>query len=132
MVSGPKRHIAVDVMGLILYCVVTSANTSDITAGRTIAQKLSKSEKHPRMEKIVADSAYKSLSDSAGGLSVVISVKDPKIKGFVPIRHRWVVERSFAWLYRQRRLVRDYEKNPKHQKSMVFLGMMKIMLNKLS
>jgi len=130
-VNGRKRHIAVDVLGLVIACMITSANTSDISAGRDIANKLCDNHNNPRMQKIVADSAYKSLQASTGGIKVDISEKDPNVKGFIPVRHRWIVERTFAWMYRQRRLCKDYEVKPKHQKSMVYLGMIRIMLNRL-
>ena len=95
-VNGRKRHIAVDVLGLVIACMITSANTSDISAGRDIANKLCDNHNNPRMQKIVADSAYKSLQASTGGIKVDISEKDPNVKGFIPVRHRWIVERTFA------------------------------------
>lgn len=127
-VKGRKRHVAVDVLGLILLCAVTAANVSDIHSGREFINELSGS---PRLEKILLDKGYQSLEGQYGGFKVEISSKDKELKGFVPVHKRWVVERTFSWLNRQRRLCRDYEVNVDNQKAMIFVGMSKIMLNRL-
>ena len=62
---------------------------------------------------------------------VQVSSKKPDQVGFVPIHKRWVVERTFAWLKRQRRLARDYEFDSENQRSMIFIGITKLILKRL-
>jgi len=72
--------------------------------------------KHPHLETVIADSAYRGFQKHSVRLKVEISEKKAHEKGFVPVRHCWVVERTFSWLNRRRRLARDYEYSPTHQK----------------
>lgn len=58
--------------------------------------------------------------------------RNDDIKGFVIIPRRWVVERTFSWLYFNRRLSKDYEKTTKNSESMVYLAMIQIMLARLN
>lgn len=131
-IYGRKRHIVVDVLGLIIACVVTAANTADVVAGREILKSIDKSGQEPRLEKILGDSAYQGLDNYGGTIRTEISEKKGENKGFQPIRHRWKVERTFAWLYRQRRLTRDYEvKNVTHEQ-MIYVSMIRLGLNRLT
>jgi putative transposase len=57
--------------------------------------------------------------------------REPGSKGFVPEAFRWAVERTFAWLNRQRRLVRNYEKKTVHQESMNYIGNIRVCLKRL-
>ncbi|MFK7873284.1 MAG: IS5 family transposase, partial [Oligoflexales bacterium] len=110
-VNGRKRHIAVDVMGMLLSCVVMSANQHDRHAGEVITAQLNDDENFPRLEKILGDKAYRDVGISCRvPASIEADCRKEGEKGFVPQAFRWVVERSFAWLNRQRRLVRNYEK----------------------
>jgi putative transposase len=132
-VNGRKRHIAVDCLGLLLSCVCTSANTADPRAGEFLALRLNNIDEFPRLKKILADNAYQGV-----GLGLVtpvsIEAKErlPGQKGFVPEAFRWAVERTFAWLNRQRRLVRNYEKKPGHQESMNYIANIRICLKRLT
>lgn len=132
-INGRKRHIAVDVNGLLLECVCTSANTPDATSGEELADSLNDMSEFPRLEKILGDSAYHNVGAK---LRVPVSIeasmrREGSSKGFVPEAFRWVVERTFAWLNRSRRLVRNYEKKIVHQESMNFIGNIKLCLKKL-
>ncbi len=118
-VKGSKRHILVDVLGLIELCLVTTANTSDIKAGREMVAPIDEQNLQPRLEKILADGAYQALCDSSSA-ELEISTKDASINGFVPLRIRWKVERSFAWPRRKRRLNRNYERYLEHHKQFVY------------
>ncbi|MFK7873622.1 MAG: transposase [Oligoflexales bacterium] len=111
-VNGRKWHIAVDVIGVLLSCVVTSANQHDQHAGKVTTTQLNDDKNFPRLEKILGDKAYRDVGISYKVLTSIESDcrKDGE-KGFVLQAFCWVVERSFAWLNRQRRLVRNYEKN---------------------
>ena len=127
-VKGRKRHVVVDVLGLIIFCTITAANISDIHPGREFIKQLSGA---PRLEKVLLDKGYQGFEGKYGNFKVEISSKNKEIEGFVPVHKRWVVERTFAWLNRQRRLCRDYEVDIDNQKAMIFVGISKIMLNRL-
>ena len=130
-VKGIKRHIMVDVLGLIVMCMVTTANSSDISAGRKMVYELEEQNIYPRLEKILGDNAYQTLCDDSL-LNLEISTKDASIKGFVPLRIRWKVERSFAWLGRNRRLNRNYERELFNHEQMVYIANIKLMLSTLT
>ena len=117
-----------DILGLILFCTITAANVADVHPGREFIPKL---QMLPRLEKVLADKAYQGIQGEHDNITVELTSKKPEQEGFVPIRKRWVVERSFSWLKRQKRLARDYEYDSEHQKSMIFIGMSKILLNRL-
>lgn len=130
--NGRKRHIAVDIGGLILDCAVSPANESDVHAGRKLVEKLNDEELYPRIEKILGDNAYKGVgADLRVPITVESTERKPGQKGFVPEAFRWVVERTFAWLNRQRRVARNYEKNPIHQVSMTFIANIRLCLKKM-
>ena len=128
-VKGRKRHIVTDVLGLIFFCIITAANVSDIHPGREFIDKMSRND---RLEKVLVDSAYQGIAGEHSNFKVEVTSKKPEQESFVPIHKRWVVERTFAWLKRQRRLARDYEFDSSHQLSMVYIGISKIMLNRLA
>jgi len=128
-VKGRKRHIVTDVMGLVFFCIITAANVSDIHPGREFISDMSS---NPRLQKVLVDAAYQGIAGEYSGFKIEVSSKKPDQEGFVPVHKRWVVERTFAWLKRQRRLARDYEFDSSHQRSMVYIGMARIMLNRLS
>ena len=77
----------------------------------------------PRLKKILGDSAYRSVgADLNVGVTIEANERKEGQKGFVPEAFRWAVERTFAWLNRQRRLVRNYEKKVQHQESMNYMA----------
>jgi len=131
-VNGRKRHIAVDVMGLLLACYCTAANVSDVVGGEKLVTELNNREDFPEVAKILGDSAYRSVGkDKHVPVTVEASERSPGQKGFVPEAFRWAVERTFAWLNRQRRLCRNYEKKVCHQESMNYIGNIRLCLSKL-
>ena len=127
-VKGRKRHIVVDVLGLLVFCTITAANVSDIHPGKGFLSDL---EKLPRLKKVLVDKGYQGMNGNYDNFNVEVSSKKPKQVGFVPVHKRWVVERTFAWLSRQRRLAKEYEFNIDHQKSMIYTSMSKLMLRRL-
>ena len=107
--KGRKRHIVVDIMGLILAVIVHAANIHDTKSGILPAQKAF--EDYPTIVRFCGDEGYrKSFEEDVGnllGLGVDIS---KRIKPeFEVLPKRWVVERTFAWLGNSRRLSKDYE-----------------------
>lgn len=131
-INGRKRHIAVDVNGFIFACGVTPANEHDLHMGSLLVKHLNQIDLFPRIEKILGDNAYASAGKGER-ISVTVESKEraPGQRGFVPEAFRWAVERTFAWLNRQRRIVRNYEKKILNQVSMTFIGGIRIVLSRL-
>jgi len=110
-IVGRKRHIAVDTDGRLLLVHLTPANISDSAGAQLVLEAIRK--RWPTVKHLFADGAYDrtTLMDKAAFLDFVIEVvrridAEPRFK-LVP--RRWVVERTFGWMMRWRRLVRDYE-----------------------
>jgi putative transposase len=131
-VTGRKRHLLVDTMGLVLAIVVTTANVQDYDGARLVFNKIG--HKFRRMEVVYADSiyAYTGLVNwvFAHWLRFLEIVKRPKNK-FVIVAKRWIVERTFAWLSRCRRLSKDYERSPEVSESWIHISMIQHMLRRL-
>ena len=127
-VKGRKRHVVVDVLGLLLFCTITAANISDIHPGKGFLSGLASL---PRLEKILVDKGYQGMGGDYDNFNVEVSSKKPEQVGFIPIHKRWVVERTFAWLSRKRRLAKEYEFKIDHQGSMIYTAMSRIMLRRL-
>lgn len=130
-IKGAKRHIVVDVIGLILMCIVTSANTHDINVGRAFVSTINEFGIYNSLQKILVDRAYESLAEISP-IEIEISTKDASIKGFVPLPQRWKVERTFAWLGKNRRLNRNYERFFTTHENFIFIANIRLMLNKLA
>jgi hypothetical protein len=64
------------------------------------------------------------------GLGIIKKLEDQK--GFIVLPRRWVIERSFGWLVKQRRLTRDHEKNPRHHEAFVYIAFIGIMTQRLT
>jgi transposase len=132
-IKGTKRHIATDVLGLLLVVLVTAASVHDTVGGRALVQQVALH--HPQVTVAWADSGYKqSVIDTgtAYGIDVQVVTKDPQQRGFVPQRKRWAVERTFGWLMMHRRLVRDYETNPRRSRAMIHWAMIDNMSRRLT
>lgn len=124
-ITGRKRNIAVDTLGLVLAIVVTIASVDDAYAARQVFEQL-KPASQPTLKVVWGDNKYhnhelnawlKRQSSIEWKLEIV---KRPiGVKGFVLLPKRWVVERTFSWLNRWRRLSRDYEHRADSSESMV-------------
>lgn len=136
-VNGRKRHIAVDCLGLILGMVITTAAVQDRDAARTLIQTIV--TWFGRLQIIWADGGYlgelvhwvKQLRPF-GKLRLEIVRRCDHSKGFKVLPKRWIVERTFAWLYKSRRLCRDYEHRFDHSEAMVRICMIRIMVRRLA
>jgi putative transposase len=133
-VGGRKRHILVDTLGLILVAVVHAANIQDRDGARLVLAK-AKRLRFRRLRLIWVDGGY------AGELInwvarvyrwVLEVVKRPvESVGFVLLHRRWVVERTFAWLGRYRRMSRDYEYLTATSETMISIAMIHLMSRRL-
>jgi transposase len=133
-INGRKRHIVVDTLGLLLVVMVTAASIQDRAGGRSILELLK--EKLPSVRHIFADGGYAGelveVAKRSWKIVVEIVKRNPDQKGFAVLPRRWVVERTFAWLMRCRRLVRDYESLAVTHEAFVKWGMIGMMLNRLA
>jgi putative transposase len=136
-VSGRKRHIAVDSLGLLLAVAVTSAACDDGTAAPRVLRKLSAAD-YPRLRLLWGDNKYRNHSLERWLQSQQVSYRIEVVsrplgsKGFVLLHRRWVVERSFAWMGHYRRLNKDYEYYPESSEAQVQLSAIQLMLRRLA
>ena len=131
-IKGRKRHIATDVLGLLLAVLVSAASVHDTVAGREMVDLLA--TQRPDVTKVWVDSGYKRGVVDRGavhGIDVEVVVKDPDQRGFKPQPKRWAVERTYGWLMLHRRLVRDYETNPDRSRTMIYWAMIDNMSRRL-
>jgi Transposase and inactivated derivatives len=135
-ISGRKRHVAVDCLGLILAIMITPASVQDRDAAKGLIQLLVGT--FSRLQVIWADGGYlgalvqwvKQLRPF-GKLHLEIVRRCDHAKGFKVLPKRWIIERTFGWLYKSRRLCRDYEVRLDHSEAMIRICMM-IMLSRLA
>jgi putative transposase len=136
-IKGRKRHIVVDTLGLLIAVVVTAGNVDDAAAAPQVLGQLDRTKFH-RVKRIFADKKYHNYNfyawlrqHSDGTWEVEIGERPPESTTFEPIRIRWVVERTFAWLGRYRRHSKDYEKLTASSESMIRLSAIHLMLRRL-
>jgi putative transposase len=137
-IDGRKRHIIVDTLGLLLAVVVTAASVDDGVAAAQVAGKL-RLEAFPRLSTFFGDNKYHNhdfygwLGDKGKGkLRLEISSRPQGALGFKPLKIRWVVERTFAWIGRYRRNSKDYEVRTDSSESMIRLSSISLMLGRLA
>jgi putative transposase len=135
-IHGRKRHILIDSMELLLAVAVTSAAVDDGAAAPEVFAQ-AESEVFPRLAKVYADNKYHQhalygwLQDNVSYvLEIVRRPKDQE--GFQVLPQRWVVERTFAWLGRCRRLSKEYERRTDTSETIVKISMLHLMLNRLA
>lgn len=135
-VSGRKRHIMVDTIGLLLIVVVHAANIQDRDGAKLVFEKLR--HRYSRMRLVWADGGYVGALKEwvrnlrqRNRLRLEIVKRSDKMKGFVVLPRRWVVERTFAWLGFQRRLSKDYEAIPETSEAFIRVAMIRLMLARL-
>lgn len=132
-IKGRKRHLATDVLGLLLAVLVTAASVQDTPGGRAVVREVA--ARHTGVRAAWADSAYRRSVAEAGaaaGIDVRVVRKEPGQKGFAPLPRRWVIERTIGWLMLHRRLARDYETLPERSAAMIFWAMTDNMSRRLT
>jgi putative transposase len=135
-VAGRKRHLWVDSLGLLLAVAVTGADVPDAEAACDLLPSRVWDEL-PRLEVVYADSQYRAgylreeVFDLAPFRLHVVS-RPAGAAGFVRLPQRWVVERTFAWLGRSRRLFKDCERLPESSEAMIEVSMIHMMLRRLA
>ena len=133
-VNGRKRHIAVDALGLIITIVVTAASVQDRDAARPLLWNLHRAARRVRL--VWADGGYADKlvrwAHAALKLTVQVVRRPDDLHTFQVLPRRWVVERTFAWISKFRRTVRDYERLPQHHEAMIQWAMIAIMARRLA
>ena len=134
-VKGRKRHIVVDTLGLLLAVTVTAASQDDGRAAPEVLGQLPR-EWFPRLRLMWADQKYHNHElygwlDEYAHCELEVVRRAEGSKGFVPLPKRWVVERTFAWLKRCRRLTVDRERTTLSSEAMIHVAMIHLMLNRL-
>jgi putative transposase len=133
-VKGRKRHLVVDTQGTVLTALVTPACVQDpLAAPEILAQAKAKSA---RLKLIWADGRYKGpiVQTAAMALDLTVEVVSPPEgqKGFQVLPRRWVVERTFAWLDRYRRLARDWEAASWSACAFIYIGASNLIARRLA
>ncbi len=134
-----------DTLGLLIGVVVHAGDIQDAHGAKLVFQSLQpqpQPQPQPRLErlkKIWADGAYGMYggeliewAKATCGWELEIVEKPKEQKGFVVVKKRWVVERTFAWLGKCRRLSKDYEQNPRSSEAWIRLAMIGLMIRRLA
>jgi putative transposase len=134
-VKGRKRHLLVDTLGLPLSVYVTSADVQDRVGARCLLAGLKPFV--PRLKKVWADGAYAGEKlagwlEEQGGWELEIIARDREAKGFEVLPKRWIIERSFSWLIRNRRLSKDYERLVQTSETFIEVAMIRLILRRLT
>lgn len=131
-IKGRKRHLLVACLGLLLVVVVHAAHIQDRDGARQVLSKAR--QLFPWLRRIWADGGYAgALVEWVKGLGpwlLDLVLRPEGVKGFVLLPHRWVVERTFAWLGRYRRLSKDYERLPETSETLLYIAMTHVMLRR--
>ena len=136
-VKGRKRPLLVDTLGLGLAVRITSAQMDDVVAAVELLKQVNTSD-FPRLQTIFGDSKYHNraleewLAENRPGWRIEVKARPEGTKGFLPVRKRWVVERTNAWNGRARRNSKDYERKPESAAAMIQLSNIHLMLRKLA
>ena len=131
-VKGRKRHILVDTLGIPISCRVEPANMSDRVAGARLLSGLS--PLFPRVKTVIADAGHESRK-LAQELMLhegwKLQIVKRKQRAFKVTGLTWIVERTFAWLGRNRRFSKDYEYCVQTSETMIDIATIRLMLNRL-
>ena len=132
-INGRKRHVAVDTDGRLLAMNLTPADVADSTGAQMVLDGLV--QRWPWIKHLFGDAAYdrRQLIDKAAFLDFTMEIVRclQGQQGFAVQPRRWVVERTFAWLMRYRRLVRNYEQRIDVSSNMIYLTMGSLLLHRL-
>jgi transposase len=133
-VNGRKRHIVVDTLGLLLTVMVTAASVTDRDAGQTLLARIR--ARHWRITLVWADGGYTGrlvdLARDVLRIALTVVKRTDDTTGFTVLPKRWLVERTFAWLMRSRRLARDYEGRTDTAEAMIRWSMTMVMSRRLA
>ena len=134
-ITGRKRHLAVDTLGLLWSVVVHGADLQDHDGAAFVIARLQ--EACTRLQVIFADAAYARAGlpewvRTTFGWTLQTVLRPVRACGFVVLPKRWIVERTFAWLSRYRRHSKDYERNPETSAAFIYIAMINLMSRRLA
>jgi putative transposase len=135
-IKGRKRHLLVDTLGLVLGAIATPADCPEREGGQQVLQRVG--NWFPRLRKLWVDGGYTGESFAQWvraqwpKVEVEVVKRSDDLNGFAVVPRRWVVERTFGWLMRHRRLVRDYERTEASAEAWIHLAMIRIQLRRLA
>ena len=134
--TGRKRHVLVDTLGLLIAVFVTAASCSDAAGAVGLLRQVSRFDQ-PRLAMIYVDGAYHRpmLYDhisTTKWYQIEVASRPNGAVGFVPIKKRWVVERTFGWLAHHRRHAKDYERTYESSEAQCYTSHVRIMLQRLT
>lgn len=137
-IKGRKRFMTVDTLGLILRVLVTAASVPEREGGKQVLKQVKQMGKSvSRLHTIWTDGGFDGAPFMQWVMDccywiVQVVLRPEQTKGFVLLKKRWVVERTFGWLMGCRRLVRDYERLPETSETFIYLAMIRIMVRRLA
>ena len=135
-INGTKRHLAVDVLGLLLTVLVTAASVQDRDAAKPLLWNLRRA--FPSVRLAWADGGYAgklvtwARTRLKPKLTLQIIRRPDDLHTFQVLPRRWVVERTLSWITRHRRTVRDYERLPAHHETYIYWSMIMVMTRRLA
>jgi putative transposase len=135
-IKGRKRHLLVDTLGLMLGVVVTPADCPERDGAQAVLRRVG--GWFTRLRRLWVDGGYTGepfaqwVRDHWPKLEVEVVRRPHASAGFAVLPRRWIVERTFAWLMRHRRLVRDYERTTTSAEAWIHLAMIRIQLRRLA
>ena len=135
-VTGRKRHILVDVMGLLLVVLVHKADIQERAGAKLLLQR-AVTKGFVRLHLIWADGGYSGVDFKEWVWKLTtwlfeVVVRPEGTTGFAVLPRRWVVERTFGWFGRSRRLSKDYEQLPETSEAMIYAAMSRLMVKRLA
>lgn len=135
-IKGRKRHLLVDTLGLVLGVAVTPASTTERAGAQMLLSRVLGWFTWLRILWVDGGYAGDAFAQWVKGLrpklAVTVVQRSAATVGFKVLPHRWVVERTFGWLMRQRRLVRDYETTETSAQAWIYIAMIRIQLRRLA
>lgn len=138
LIKGRKRFLTVDTLGLVLRVWVAAASVGEREGGKRVLKRVRRmGTAVSRLHTIWVDGGFDGapfmqwVMDTCRWIVQVV-LRPEQTKGFVLLKKRWVVERTFGWLMGSRRLVRDYELLPQTSETLIYLAMIRIMLRRLA
>ncbi len=137
-IHGRKRHLSVDLLGLVLRVLVTSASLPEREGAKKVLNQVHNTGNQvKRLNIIWMDGGYRGEEFMRWVMDmfrwiVTIVLRPLEKKGFVHLPKRWVVERTFGWLNWCRRLSKDYERLPETSETFIYVAMIRIMVRRLA
>ncbi len=134
-ITGRKRHLLVDTIGLPIALKVTAASASDQSGARSLFA--GNKEKLKNLKKVWVDGTYRGVEwhkevKEEYGIELEVSKNPEGVKGFIAQAKRWLVERTFGWFIQSRRLAREYEKLAESSEAMLYLSMIRVLVRRLA